>query len=99
MAAPDPASLSASLLPLKLVLLMLRAIGPSGFFSCIYCRTHTCAFLKNTMLHGITEKELFKNTDNQKLGQVTGAVHCYLLATHDAVVTEMKYLRAHVLPL
>lgn len=94
----DPASLSASLLPLKLVLLMLCAVGPSRFFSCIYCRTHTYAFLKK-LLHGITETWLFKNTDNQKLGQVTGAVYCYLLATHDAVVTEMKYLRAQVLSL
>lgn len=60
--------------------------------------SHICISEK-TMLHSITEKWLFKNTDNQKLGQVTGAVYCYLLATHDAVVTEMKYLRAQVLSL
>lgn len=54
------------------------------------------------MLPSVKEKWIFINTDNQKLGQVTGAIYFALLVIHDIVANEIKprqYLRSQVLPL
>lgn len=65
-------------------------------FSSPLLNSYVC-ILKTTVLPGVKPKWLFINTDDQKLGQATGAGYCCPLAIEDSVASEIK-LRQYLRP-